>query len=104
MEVPVSDLTVPLENLTGETVGIAGGKIAHLGEIKSNLNLPTPDGFAISAYAFIKFMDHNGLIEKISKKLSTLSIENLEELNKVSKEVQDIIIQTEVPPDLQESS
>lgn len=103
MEVPVSDLTIPLENLTGETVGIAGGKIAHLGEVKSNLNLPTPDGFAISAYAFIKFMDHTKLIEKISKKLSTLSIENLEELNKVSKEVQDIIIQTEVPPDLQES-
>ena len=103
VEVPVSDLTIPLENLTGETVGIAGGKIAHLGDVKSNLNLPTPDGFAISAYAFIKFMDHEGLLEKISKKMSTLSIDNLEELNKVSKEIQDIIVQTPVPPDLQES-
>jgi len=70
--------------------------------VKSNLNLD-PDGFAISAYAFIKFMDHEGLLEKISKKMSTLSIDNLEELNKVSKEIQDIIVQTPVPPDLQES-
>ena len=62
IEVPVSDLTVPLDNLTDDLVGAAGGKNAHLGEVKNRLNLPTPDGFAISAYAFIKFMDHNRLV------------------------------------------
>jgi len=103
MEVPVSDLTMPLENLSSMTVGVAGGKIAHLGEIKSKLNLPTPDGFAISAYAFIKFMDHNRLIEKISEKLAALSIENIEELNKVSKEIYGMIIQSDIPPDLKEA-
>jgi pyruvate,water dikinase len=103
MEVPVSDLTVQLENLTGKTVGIAGGKIAHLAEIKSALDLPAPDGFVISAYAFIKFMDHGGLIEKISGKLADLNIENLEELNAVSKEIHDMISNSDVPPDLQES-
>jgi pyruvate,water dikinase len=103
MEVPVSDLTVPLESLTGKSVGIAGGKIAHLGEVKSTLNLPAPDGFAISAYAFIKFMDHNALFEKITGKLSALSIENLEELNKVSREIYDMIMQSDIPADLQEA-
>ncbi len=103
MEVPVSDLTVPLENLNGKTVGIAGGKIAHLGEVKGSLHLPTPDGFVISAYAFIKFMDHNRLIEKISERLSSLSIENLEELNKFSKAVYHMIITSDIPPDLQEA-
>ena len=103
MEIPVSDLTVPLENLSGKTVGIAGGKIAHLGEVKSALNLPTPDGFVISAYAFVKFMDHGGLIEKIGEKLSELNVENLEELNTVSKEICDMIAKFDVPPDLRES-
>ena len=56
MEVPVSDLTIPVEKLSGRETGIAGGKIAHLGEIKNALNLPAPDGFSISAYAFIKFI------------------------------------------------
>ncbi len=103
MEVPVSDLTVPLEQLTGKSVGIAGGKIAHLGEIKSSLRMPAPDGFAISAYAFIKFMDHNRLLEKISEKLSALKVEDLEELNRVSREINEMIIQSDVPPDLQEA-
>lgn len=101
MEIPVSDLTIPLENLSGETVGIAGGKIAHLGDVKSRLNLPTPDGFVISAYAFVKFMDHNRLIEKIGERMSSLNIENLEELNKFSKAVYHMIITSDMPDDLQ---
>ena len=103
IEVPISDLTFPLENLTDNLVGVAGGKNAHLGEVRNRLNLPTPDGFAISAYAFIKFMDHNRLVEKISERLSSLGIEKLEELNKVSREIFDMIIESEVSPDLQEA-
>jgi pyruvate, water dikinase len=103
MEITVSDLTIPLENLSGNAVGIAGGKIAHLGEVKSSLNLPTPDGFVISAYAFIKFMDHNRLIDKISERMSSVNIEVLEELNKFSKAVYHMIVTSEIPPDLQEA-
>ena len=103
MEVPVSDLTIPVEKLGGGETGIAGGKIAHLGEIKNALNLPAPDGFSISAYAFIKFMDHNRLIEKINERLSLLNIEKLEELNVVSKEIYDMVMQSDVQPDLQEA-
>lgn len=103
MEIPVSDLTIPIENLTVKTVGIAGGKISHLGEVKSVLNLPAPDGFVISAYAFVKFMDHNGLVEKIRDKLSDLNIEDLDALNKKSEELYEMIIQSDIPPDLEEA-
>jgi pyruvate,water dikinase len=103
LEIPVSDLTVQIENLTGETVGIAGGKMAHLGEIKGALNIPVPEGFVISAYAFIKFMEHGKLVEKIGEKLSNVNIENLEELNTVSREIHDMIIQSDVPPELKGS-
>lgn len=98
--VPVSDLTIPLLNLTGKMSNIAGGKIAHLGEIKNRLNLPTPDGFAITTYSFKRFMEHNRLIEKINKKLLSLDINNTEELNEVSRVIQDMIIKAEMPQDL----
>lgn len=103
MEVPVSDLTIPIKNLTGETVGIAGGKITHLGEVKRVLNLPAPEGFVISAYAFMKFMDHNGLLKKIGAALSDLTIEDLEALNRKSKEIHEVIIQSEIPPELHDA-
>ncbi|MDP3049721.1 MAG: PEP/pyruvate-binding domain-containing protein, partial [Thermodesulfovibrionales bacterium] len=92
LEIPVSDLTIPIENLNKEMPQIAGGKIAHLGEIKNRLNLLTPEGFSITAYAFKRFMDHNKFAEKINEKLSSLSIENMEELDRVSREIQDMVI------------
>jgi pyruvate,water dikinase len=103
MEVPVSDLTVPLEKLIRNAVSIAGGKIAKLGEIKGILNLPVPDGFAISAYAFKKFMDYNRLTDKINEKLLSLNVKNLEELSNFSKEIYCLILESEIPSDLQEA-
>jgi pyruvate,water dikinase len=100
-EIPVSDLTLSLENLTGEMVDIAGGKFAHLGEVKNRLNLSTPEGFTISAYAFKKLMEYNRFIEKTNRTMSALNIENFEEVNKVSKEIQDMIIGADVPSDLE---
>lgn len=103
MEIPVSDLAIPLEKLTSRDVNTAGGKIANLGEIHANLRFPTPHGFVISSYAFIKFMDHNRLFERISERLSLLKVENLEELNKFSKEIFSLILESEIPPDLEEA-
>ena len=103
VEIPVSELTVPLESLSGNMVGIAGGKSAHLGDVKKKLGLPTPDGFAISAYSFMKFMEHNKLQEQITEKLVKLQIENLDELNAVSKEIQDMVIHSDIPEDLHEA-
>ncbi len=103
LEIQAGDFTLPLENLTGEMVDVAGGKTAHLGEIKKYLGIPTPEGFAISAYAFAKFMEYNAFTEKINRSLSSLSIENMEEVNKVSREIQEMIIESDVPPDLEKA-
>ncbi len=43
-------------------VGLVGGKNASLGEMYQNLaskNIPVPNGFAITAYAFRQFLKFN---------------------------------------------
>lgn len=104
LEIPQSDLAIPLEKLNGDMINVAGGKIAHLGEIKNRLKLPTPEGFVISAYAFTKFMELNLFTERINKTLLSLSkmrLKNLEELNSVSKEIQSMIRNSDIPYDLE---
>jgi len=103
LQIPVSDFTIPIEELKGDLTNIAGGKMAHLGEIKNRLGLPAPEGFSISAFAFKRFMEHNRFTEKINERLSSLSIEKMEELDKVSKEIQDMVIQAEIPEDLEKA-
>src|SRR4030066_2224056 len=100
-EIPVSSYTIPFDEITKEMVDRLGGKNANLGEVKNRLRLPAPDGFAISAFAFKKFMEHNHLLERISKTLSELQVDNLEVLNSKSRELQEQIIKVEIPQDLE---
>ncbi len=102
-DIPAGDLAVPLEALNAEMNNVAGGKIAHLGEIKNRLGLPTPEGFSISSYAFMRFMEHNRLSEKINGMLSEASLEDMAALEDLSRKIQSEIACSEVPGELEEA-
>ena len=101
-EIPVTSYTVPFDGITKEMVDSLGGKNANLGEVRNRLGLPTPDGFAISAYAFKRFMEHNELFGKINETLSELTVDHLEVIEHASRDIQERIIKTEIPQDLEE--
>jgi len=86
--------------VTGDMIDRLGGKNANLGEVRNRIHLPTPEGFAISTYAFKKFIDHNALHGRISGMLNWLSPEDLAQLNSATAEIQDMISSAEVPGDL----
>ncbi len=101
IEIPVTDFTIPFEDVTKDMVRSVGGKNANLGEIKSRLNLPVPEGFCISAHAFKRFMDYNELGDKIS--VASLDPVSMAELTRVSKEAQNLVLKARVPSDLEKS-
>lgn len=101
VEIPVTDFAIPFEQVTKDMANSVGGKNANLGEIKNRLNLPVPAGFCISACAFKRFMDHNRLRDKIM--LSSVDIGDIVELTRMSKEAQDLIMKSQIPPDLEKS-
>lgn len=94
---------MPFEDISKEMVERLGGKNANLGEVKNHIGLPAPEGFAISSYAFIKFMEHNRFLDKIDENLKTVSIQNFDELTKVSRQIQDMVVRGEIPDDLKEA-
>lgn len=93
----------PFEEITKDMLEDFGGKNANLGEVRNRLSLSTPDGFAISARAFIRFMEHNNLLNTIDNILRTVSIENFDELSKISGQIQDMVAGGEIPNDLKEA-
>lgn len=103
MEIPVTSFTIPFEKIDKNMVAVVGGKSANLGEIENHLELPVPDGFAITAYAFKRFLEHNNLMEKINEKLSSLDLKDMEKLSSVSRQVQELIVDAGIPVDLGDS-
>jgi pyruvate,water dikinase len=82
---------------------MAGGKISRLGEMKNSLKLPVPDGYSITAYASKRFLDHSRLSEKINELLKGLDIGNMEEINEMSRQIQEMVISAEIPDDLKKA-
>jgi pyruvate,water dikinase len=93
------DLVIPFEKLRADRDWSVGAKAACLGEMKA-LGLPVPDGFAVSAWAYKRFLDANGLQERLADRLSSLDVRGLEALAEASREFQGLIASGAVPEDL----
>ena len=55
-EIRKSHWVLPLRSLSLDRLSEVGGKAANLGEVANRVNLPTPQGFALSAYACHHFL------------------------------------------------
>jgi pyruvate,water dikinase len=98
-----TSFVLPIERLSLENASEVGGKAANLGEVYNRAHLPVPPGFAITAYGYQLFLDYNELSEFIQRKLKTLDINNTEALMAVSQEIQNRIMDADLPADLESS-
>ncbi|MEM3091353.1 MAG: phosphoenolpyruvate synthase [Candidatus Pacearchaeota archaeon] len=78
---------------------IAGGKGANLAEIY-NLGILVPPGFVVTAQAYDYFIKNSGLAEKIKKLLSKIDYENTEQLNNITTEIRQLIINGKMPEEM----
>ena len=94
-----TDLVVPFELLRMTDVESVGGKNASLGEMISQLpnGVLVPTGFATTAYAFNKFLNKNGLANRINGVLAELDTANLTQLSEVGHQIREWIVEQAVP-------
>ncbi|MGQ9920026.1 MAG: PEP/pyruvate-binding domain-containing protein [Desulfobacca sp.] len=93
----IGDLVLPLEALRPETMMEAGGKATNLATIARFLKLPIPPGFAITSYAFERFLEENKLAVPIELILSSLKLDDLADLEVQSNIIQESIRKAPVP-------
>lgn len=100
-EIPCTPFILPLDSLNREWAPAVGGKMANLGELKNRLQLPTPPGFAVSAFAYRHFLESTGLATELNNRLGRARIDDLDSLEAVSRELQALVREAPLPPDLE---
>ncbi len=100
-EIPPAPLILFFEQLDANKVEIGGGKGANLGEMRSRVAVPVPNGFVITSYAYKIFLDYNKLSQHIGELLSSWSMNDLDSLGRVSEELKKIIHDAQIPPELE---
>ena len=94
-------LAIPLRDVDKDMADQVGSKMANIGEIRNGLGLPVPDGFVISSLAYQRFMEHNDLQAEIDRRLQTSDVEEVDEMYGLSANIQQLIIRSAVPEDLE---
>ncbi len=98
------DLVIWFENLRKNDIPIVGGKNANLGEML-NAGIPVPHGFAITAYAYKKFIEETSISEKIYKSIEETVTDpsDPKQYEEASKKIRALIESTPVPKDLEKA-
>jgi len=90
------------EDLRKEDIPLVGGKNANLGEMLE-AGIPVPPGFAITAYAYNKFITKTGIAEKIYKVIgeTVTNVNSPQQFENASKEVRRLIESTPMPYEIE---
>jgi pyruvate,water dikinase len=86
--------------LSNKDIAIAGGKGASLAEMY-NFKFPIPPGYIITAQSYSYFIEKSGLIDKIKEKLAGIDMEDTETLESMSKEIRELISNSEMPLEME---
>ena len=80
---------------------VAGGKGANLAEIY-NLKISVPSGFVVTAQAYDYFIEKARINNLIKEILAKINYEDTEQLDKSTKEIRDLIINSKMPKKMEE--
>jgi len=96
-------LVIALDAIDKGMADQVGGKMANLGEIRNQLNMRVQNGFAITARAYYRFMEHNDLQSEIDRRIQATDVDRLDQLHALSADIRQLIIGSPVPDDVGEA-
>lgn len=103
IEYPSQESVLLFENITPEKRILTGAKAGNLSVIKNELRLPVPEGFAVTAVAYERFIEENKLSMPIEMALSRFDPDSLKGMDQISTTLMNLIRQARIPEDVQDA-
>ena len=95
----MTELCLPLARLGRGDVAAVGGKGANLGEL-ARAGLPVPDGFVVSAAAFLATLDAAGIRGTLTQRFDALRVDDAAALADVSATSRALVLGASLPASL----
>lgn len=98
-------LILGFDEIRIEDIALVGGKNASLGEMlqSKDAKVKIPPGFAVTAYAYRCFLEKAGALKKLKAALHGLDIKDSRALEKAAKKARKIVLDCEIPVELQKA-
>lgn len=102
-ELPSAGYILPYSEIGKDMADWVGGKNANLGELKNRVDMPVPEGFAITTRACDFFLGSNDLIDEINRLRMNLNVDDPNAIQGVSAEIQKLVVNADMPGELEEA-
>ncbi len=102
MRTDVSPLVVSLRDVGDADTEQIGGKAASLKRLRQDLEIRVPEGFVVTAGAWRRFEEENGLRKKLEDELKTVRLEKPATVDRASKALQEMVAGGRIPDDVAE--
>ena len=97
-------ILVPLADIHAEMASFVGQKATYMALVGSQLSLPVPRGFVLTAQAFDLFMETNELAGVIDAYLNDLTIDRPGRVNERCEAIRRLILQAPVPKEIESAT
>lgn len=94
---------IPMDELSRDSLELAGPKMANLGELRHALNMKVPDGFVITSEAYRRVLIHNDLISEINRLIQKTEAETIDDFFALSSAIQRLILNAPLPEDVEDA-
>ncbi|MFH1146348.1 MAG: PEP/pyruvate-binding domain-containing protein [Pseudomonadota bacterium] len=95
------EMVLPIGAIDMQMADQVGSKMANLGEVRNQVGLPVPEGFAITASAYERFFEHSNLQDEINRRIQSLEPDDIARLHETSSAIQKAIINANIPPEIE---
>ncbi|WP_373895809.1 phosphoenolpyruvate synthase [Virgibacillus sp. CBA3643] len=79
---------------------VVGGKGVNLGELSQIHGIQVPEGFCVTTEAYQKALEQNETFHALLDQLTMLTVEDRDQIGKISRKIRNIIMEIEIPSDV----
>src|SRR5699024_8664671 len=79
---------------------VVGGKGVNLGELSKIQGIQVPEGFCVTIEVYQKALEENETFQALLDQLTMLKVEDLNQIDEISRKIRRIIMEVEIPTDV----
>ncbi|MCL6605032.1 MAG: phosphoenolpyruvate synthase [Paenibacillus sp.] len=96
----MSSLVLSFKEVENTQLLFVGGKGLNLGELSKVKGIKVPEGFCVTTVGYQKAIEQNETYHALLNRLSTLKVEDRDQIGEINKKIRQIILEAEIPSDV----
>ncbi|MET3210742.1 UNVERIFIED_CONTAM: phosphoenolpyruvate synthase/pyruvate phosphate dikinase [Paenibacillus sp. PvR008] len=96
----MNSLVLDFQEMDNTQLLLVGGKGLHIGALTKIEGIQVPEGFCVTTVGYQKAIEQNELVHALLDRLTTLKVEDREQIGEISKKIRQAIMEVAIPSDV----